>query len=97
MTGEIYSELTFKKLQEQLTRFFKIPPEKITAETDFFTDLDFSAMQFAELTIQLETYFEKRLFDKDALRLKTVGEIVRHIAKAMSAPLKPNRNDALDT
>lgn len=95
MTGEIYSELTFKKLQELLTMIFKVPPEKIRTETDFFSDLDFSAMQFAELTIQLETYFEKKLFDKNALKLKTVGEIVQHIAKAMGASSKPNRNDAV--
>ena len=52
MTGEIYSELTFKKIQEVLTRFFEVPAEEITLDTDFFSDLNFSAMQFAELTVQ---------------------------------------------
>lgn len=91
MTGEIYSELTFKKIQHVLTRLFEIPVEEIRNDTDFFSDLNFSAMQFAELTVQLEMDFEKKLFDKDALRFKTVGEMVNHIAKLMGAPPKDNK------
>ena len=91
MTGEIYPQLTFKKLQEVLTKLFEVPDEEITTDTDFFSDLNFSAMQFAELTVQLEMDFEKKLFDKDALKFKTVGEMVNHIAKSMGAPPKDNK------
>jgi acyl carrier protein len=86
MTGEIYSELTFKKIKQVLVRLFEVPVEEISNDTNFFTDLNFSAMQFAELTVQLEMDFEKKLFDKDALKLKTVGAMVSHIANSMGAP-----------
>jgi acyl carrier protein len=95
MTGEIYSELTFKKIQQVLARLFEVPAEEISNDTNFFTDLNFSAMQFAELTVQLEMDFEKKLFDKDALRFKTVGEMVNHIAKSMGATPKDNKNDTI--
>lgn len=91
MTGEIYSELTFKKIQEVLTGIFEVPAEDITNETDFFSDLNFSAMQFAELTVHLEMDFEKKLFDKDALKFNTIGKMVNHIAKAMGAPPQNNK------
>lgn len=79
----VYRNLIEKKITEAFVHQFEIPKVMITAETNFFRDLNFSVMQFAELTVHLETELDKKIFDRDALRLTTVGAMTEYALNKM--------------
>lgn len=84
----VYKELILKKIKDALVHHFEFPKEIITEETDFFRDLKFSVMQFAELTVHLEAELDKKIFDRDALSLTTVGAMTEY---ALSKMIKPKQ------
>jgi acyl carrier protein len=84
MTIEVYKEVALKKVKQVISKFFEVPVEELTPATDLFKDLHFSAMQFVELTVQLEMDFDRKIFDNNAMRLTTIRQLVDHIARTMA-------------
>lgn len=74
----VYRDRILSKIKDALVRQFEFREEIITEETDFFGDLNFSVMQFAELTVYLEAELDKKIFDRDALSLTTVGAMTEY-------------------
>lgn len=86
-----YRDLILSKIKDALVRQFKFREEIITEETDFFRDLKFSVMQFAELTVHLEAELDKKIFDSDALSLTTVGAMTEYALRKMIKPKQTSK------
>ncbi|MCH7595700.1 MAG: acyl carrier protein [Planctomycetes bacterium] len=57
---------------------------EISRETSFVNDLNADSLDTVELVMELEDEFDLTIPDEDAEKLKTVGEAMDYIQKALS-------------
>lgn len=62
-----------------LRLFDKIDPDKLTLESNFYTDLGLDSLDHVEIIMHLEDEFLFEIPDKDAEKLLTPGDILRYI------------------
>lgn len=66
-------------IKDIINEFFEIDYELISIETDFCNDLDFDSLDFIDLAMSVEDYFEIELPDEELGNIKTVGDLVEFI------------------
>ena len=59
--------------------------EQITPATDIANDLGADSLDIAELMIAFEEEFDIDIVEEDAQNITTVGQVIDHINKAISA------------
>jgi acyl carrier protein len=69
----------FNRIKIILSHHFEIDYAAISWNTDIITDLGFSLIQFAELTIELERIFMIGFKDTDVLYLTRIDQLVNYI------------------
>lgn len=58
-----------------LTDYVDITPSEITDDTDFRADLGMDSLQLADLAARLETEYGVTISDRDAMNIRTVGDV----------------------
>lgn len=78
-TAEI-EEKVFQIVSEQLS----VDKSELSRETSFANDLHADSLDTVELVMELEDEFDMTIPDEEAENLKTVGEAIDYIHKALS-------------
>ena len=81
-------EISEEKKQQILRRIrpliaseLKVSQEQITEGTRLFEDLGVDSLQSIEVTMVLEEAFNIEILDREAEKMKTVGDIIAYLAK----------------
>lgn len=69
-----------------LMNFEKFKAENLTPATSLTKDLGADSLDFVELIMEFEKEFDTTISDKQAEKLKTVGDIFEHIKTNVTAP-----------
>jgi len=59
--------------------FFEVNPEDVTHESKFVEDLGADSLELVEVVIYVEAEYKVDIPDKDAVKLKTVGNLIDYI------------------
>ncbi|MEU6483652.1 acyl carrier protein [Streptomyces sp. NPDC046887] len=62
-------------------------PAEVTAEKSFTEDLDIDSLSMVEITVAIEDRFGVRIPDDRVPELRTVGDLVDHLAEHRGAGL----------
>lgn len=85
-------EHIIKTIESALIHQFEFPADKISRQTDFFNDLDFSMMQFSELTTYLETELQEKIFDRFTTSFTTVEHLADYVSTKLDGIRKLKSN-----
>ena len=70
-----------EKIIAILSEYTDIDPEKITEKTDFKNDLALDSLQLINLAGAVEEEFNVIVSDRDAMNLRTVGDVIRFVER----------------
>ncbi len=70
-----------EKIIAILSEYTDIEPEKITEETSFKNDLALDSLQLINLAGDIEEKFNVTVSDRDAMNLRTVGDVIRFVER----------------
>lgn len=65
-----------ERLLEILTDYVDIDPSEISEKTDIRADLGMDSLQLANFAEQVEEEFGVAISDRDAMNLRTVGDVL---------------------
>ncbi len=68
------------KIQEIVTKYVDVEPEKITEQTDFRNDLDIDSFTFMSVIAEIEEHAGVELPLEEVTELTTVGDLLKLIA-----------------
>ncbi len=68
-----------EKMKELLAEYIDADLSEITEETDFRADLGMDSLQLADLASRLENEYGITLSDRDAMNIRTAGDVMRLI------------------
>lgn len=74
-------DMTIDKVKELLAAQLNIPQDKINDDSKLVEDLGADSLDMVEMLMTLEDEFGISISDEDALKLKTVSDIVAYIEK----------------
>ena len=72
-----------KKVIEIVCKKLNADASKVTLETDFINDLSADSLDLVELVMEFEEAFGMQIPDKDAEKIRTVGDAVNYIKQKM--------------
>lgn len=72
---------TLDKVKEIISKQLNKPVEEITEEKDVVKDLGADSLDVVEMLMALEEEFSVTVSEEDAVKIKTVGDIVNAIDK----------------
>ena len=67
------------QVKDLMSQQFEIDPKEITLDTNFQEDLDADSIDLTEFILTLEDAFGKEIPDEDAVKIKTVSDVVHYI------------------
>ena len=77
----------FEKVKKIVVEQLEVdPPEKVTPEANFATDLNADSLDTVELVMALEEEFDIEIPDEAAEKITTVEAAVNYISKQVEAP-----------
>ncbi len=68
---------TLVKVQELIAKQLNISPEVVTEEKEIVKDLGADSLDVVEMLMNLEEAYSVTIPDEDAIKIKTVGDIVK--------------------
>ncbi len=71
------------KIKEIIAEQMSISMDKITLDTSFTDDLGADSLDIFQIISELEEAFEMEFSNEDAEKIKTVGDAVEYIKKAI--------------
>ena len=71
--------MVFEKVKAILSEQFDVEEDSITAETTLADDLGADSLDVVELMMDLEEQFGITISDEEAMKLSTIGDIVKYI------------------
>lgn len=72
---------TLDKVKQLIAEHLNKPVEEITEEKEIVKDLGADSLDIVEMLMALEDEFGVTVSDEDAIKIKTVGDIVNTIEK----------------
>ena len=73
------------KIKSIIAEQLGVKVEEVTLNSSFVDDLGADSLDTVELIMALEEEFEIDILDEDAEKIKTVGEIIKHIKDKIKA------------
>jgi acyl carrier protein len=70
---------TLEKVQELIAKQLNIPVDTVTADKEIVKDLGADSLDVVELLMNLEEEYSVSIPDEEAIKIKTVGDIVTAI------------------
>lgn len=68
---------TLVKVQELIAKQLNISPDTVTEEKEIVKDLGADSLDVVEMLMNLEEAYSVTIPDEDAIKIKTVGDIVK--------------------
>jgi acyl carrier protein len=75
--------MVFDEVKKSLAEIMSKDEDDITMETDLVNDLGVDSVDSVELIMALEETYDVSISDEDAAQLKTVGDVVEYVEKAI--------------
>lgn len=75
--------MVLEKVKAILSEQFDVEEDTITADTSIAEDLGADSLDVVDLLMSLEDEFEIEVPDEEIENIKTVGELVKYIEKAL--------------
>jgi len=75
--------MVFEKVREIIATQFNIDEDEITMDTSFRDTLNADSLDLVELVMALEDEFGLEIEDEDMEGIKTVGDAIEYINKAL--------------
>ena len=72
---------TLDKVKQLIAKHLNKPVEEITEDKEIVKDLGADSLDIVEMLMALEDEFGVTVSDEDAIKIKTVGDIVNTIEK----------------
>ena len=76
--------MEFDKIVEVIAEQMDIPKDSITLETTFAQDLNADSLDVFQIISELEEIFGMEFSNEDAESIKTVGDAVEYVKKAVN-------------
>lgn len=76
--------LEFEKVQNIIAEVLSVDASDITEETSFIDDLDADSLDIFQIIMGIEEEFEIEIPTEEAEQIKTVGDAVEQIKKAIN-------------
>ena len=67
------------RVRRVLVEEFDLEPDQIRPEAHFVEDLELDSLETIEIVMALEEEFGIEISDKDASRLKTIGDVLNYV------------------
>jgi acyl carrier protein len=74
-------EMTFEKVRDLLVEELDLDQDEVTLESSIREDLGADSLDMVDLIMSIEDAFGIKVDEKDAVNIKTVGDIVNYISK----------------
>ena len=74
-----------EKLRTILHETFEIDPEKVTPQTNLFSDLDLDSIDAVDLAIKLQELTGKRIKPEEFKTVRTVGDVIVAVQNLLAA------------
>jgi len=72
------------RVRELIAEKLSLEVEDITEESDLVEDLDADSLDLVDLIMAVEDEFGVSIADEDVEKIKTVGDIFKHLLQALS-------------
>lgn len=76
------------RVRTELAALLHAEPERLRPATRLVEDLKVDSLEFLSLIVRLEGAFDAELPDKEAARLRTVGEIAEALRRHSTSPVR---------
>jgi acyl carrier protein len=73
--------MTFEKVRDLLVEELDLDADEVTLESNIREDLGADSLDMVDLIMSIEDAFGIKVDEKDAVNIKTVGDIVNYIDK----------------
>jgi len=73
--------MTFEKVRDLLVEELDLDQDEVTLESNIREDLGADSLDMVDLIMSIEDAFGIKVDEKDAVNIKTVGDIVNYISK----------------
>jgi acyl carrier protein len=78
-------EDVFAHLRDILVELFEIDPDKITPESNLYTDLDIDSIDAVDLVIKLKDYTGQKIQPQQFKHVRTVNDVVDAVVAILSS------------
>lgn len=79
MTNSITKEEILNELTNILVNDLDIPQEKISGQSNLFTDLDLDSIDAVDIAVRMQRYTNKKLSPEEFKQIKTVDDVVNAV------------------
>ena len=69
-------EEIYEKIRSYLIEYFEIPDEKITMDSNFYTELDLDSIDAVDLIVKLQEITQKKIAPTEFKEVRTVSDVV---------------------
>jgi acyl carrier protein len=74
-------EELYQRIVEYLVDYFEIPKERISLESNFYTDLELDSIDAIDLIVKLQEITQKKIQPTEFKEVRTVGHVVDLVMK----------------
>jgi len=72
---------SMERIKKIIVNLLGVDESKITEDSSFVDDLDTDSLDIVELIMTFEEEFNVEIPDKDAEKMKTVGDVIKYLDK----------------
>lgn len=72
------------KIRKILCEFVDMEPDQITLDTDIHSDLALNSLELVNFAVEVEEEFDVVIHDKEAMGIRTVGDVIKIVEKYMN-------------
>ena len=73
----------FRKITEVLEDLFEIDPQRVTLDSNLYTDLDIDSIDAVDLVVELKNITGKKIKPDDFKSVRTVEDVVEAVVKLL--------------
>ena len=74
---------TFEKVRDMLAKQLNVPAESIKEDSKIVEDLKADSLDVVEMLMNLEDAYSVSIPDDEAVKIKTVGDVVSYIENSL--------------